>query len=341
VARVEAEDGRQAPFGTVYADFMTVSRTDGGVFGPWQVEPVAPLVLHPASHALHYGSACFEGLKAHRGPDGKVRIFRASAHVDRMRASAEILCLPVPPVDLLLDMVRAAVRADASQVPELPGALYIRPTLLGVDPNIGAAAHPSHEALLYVIASPVGEYFDSSRPLTVAIETELPRSTPQFGRVKAGANYAMALGVTMRARAAGADQVLFAPDGDVQETGASNFMLLDDTRLVTKPLGDSFLHGITRDSVLTIGRQLGYRIEERDLTVDEVLDWAAGGQGEAALTGTAAVMAGVGTFVYQGRAFQVGEGGVGPNTQRVRDALIAVQRGQAPDTWGWTEPVEA
>jgi branched-chain amino acid aminotransferase len=176
--------------------------------------------------------------------------------------------------------------------------------------------------------------------LTVAVETELPRSTPQFGRVKAGANYAMALGVTMRAREAGADQVLFAPDGDVQETGASNFMLLDDDRLVTKPLGDSFLHGITRDSILTLGRELGYQVEERDITVDEVLSWAAGGKGEAALTGTAAVMAGVGTLVYEGRAIAVGQGGVGPNTQRLRDALIAVQRGQAADRWGWTEPVE-
>lgn len=212
----------------------------------------------------------------------------------------------------------------------------MRPTLLGVDANIGAAATPSSEALLYVIASPVGDYFDSSRALTVQIETRLPRSTPQFGQVKTGANYAMALGITMRARAGGADQVLFAPCGDVQETGASNFMLLDDTRLVTKPLDGSFLAGVTRDAVLTLARDLGYHVEERPIAVDELLAWAAEGE---ALTGTAAVMAGVGTFVHEGAHIRVGDGGVGPNTRRLRQALVAVQRGRAPDRWGWTELV--
>ena len=317
---------------------MVVSRTAGGVFGRGQVEPVAPLDLHPAVHALHYGSACFEGLKAHRGPDGRVRIFRAPAHAARMRVSADLLCLPVPDAELVIEMIRAAVEANIEHVPDPPGALYIRPTLLGVDANIGAAATPSSEALLYVIASPVGDYFDSTRALSVAVETELPRSTPQFGQVKAGANYAMALGITMRARTAGADQVLFAPGGSVQETGASNFMLLDDARLVTKALDGSFFAGVTRDSVLTLARDLGYRVEERDITVDELFTWVA--EGEAALMGTAAVMAGVGSFLHEGTSVQVRDGTVGPNTQRLREALIAVQQGQAPDRWGWTNPVE-
>jgi len=337
VTEVHTTATAQAAFGSVIADSMVVSRTTGGVFGPAQVQPVAPLELHPASHALHYGSSCFEGLKAHRGPDGRVRIFRAAAHAARMRRSAEILCLPVPDADLVVEMIRAAVHENLEQVPEAPGALYVRPTLLGVDTNVGAAAAASSEALLYVIASPVGDYFDSSRALTVAIETRLPRSTPQFGQVKTGANYAMALGITARARADGADQVLFAPGGDVQETGASNFMLLDDTRLVTKPLDGSFLAGVTRDSVLTLARELGYQVEERSITVEEVLAWAA--DGEAALMGTAAVLAGVGTLLCEGVATRVGEGKVGPNTERLRQALIAVQRGEAPDPWGWTELV--
>ena len=334
--RIETAVGSQPPFGSVVADYMVVSRTIGGVFGRWQVKAVAPLDLHPASHALHYGSACFEGLKAHRGPDGRVRTFRARAHAARMRVSADLLCLPVPDAELVTGMVRAAVEANIDLVPDPPGTLYIRPTLLGVDANIGAAATPSSEALLYVICSPVGDYFDSSRALTVAVETQLPRSTPQFGQVKAGANYAMALGVTMRARAAGADQVLFAPGGSVQETGASNFMLLDDTRLATKALDGSFLAGVTRDSVLTLARDLGYRVEEHDITVDELFTWA--GKGEAALMGTAAVLAGVGRFLHDGNTIQVGDGHVGPNTQRLRQALIAVQQGQAPDRWEWTEP---
>lgn len=326
-----------APFGTVLATRMVVSRTTGGAFGPWAVVPVGPLDLHPASHGLHYGSSCFEGLKAHRGGDGQVRLFRADRHAARLRASAEILCLPVPEQPLLLGMIRAAVAANLADVPDLPGAMYLRPVLLGTDTNIGAAAAPSREALLYVLASPVGEYFDSSRALTVEVETELPRSTPQFGQVKTGANYAMALRLTLAAKGRGADQVLFAPGGDVGETGASNFMLLDDERVVTKPLDGSFLDGVTRDSVLTIARSLGYQVEERPIAVEELEAWAA--RGEAALMGTAAVMAGVGHLVLGGRAVPVGDGRVGPNTRRLRDALVAVQRGEAPDEWGWTEVV--
>lgn len=334
----QIEAPHKVPFGSVFAEHMVVSRTMGGVFGTMQVEPVGPLELHPATHALHYGSSCFEGLKAHRAPDGQVRLFRARAHAARMRVSADILCLPVAEHELLVEMMRSAVRVNLGQVPQIPGALYLRPTLLGVDPNIGAAATPSNEALLYVIASPVGDYFDSSRALSVAIETQLPRSTPQFGQVKSGANYAMALGITKRARDAGADQVLFAPGGDVQETGASNFMLLDDSRLITKPLDGSFLAGVTRDSILTLAREFGYQVEEREITVDEVLAWTT--EGEAALMGTAAVIAGVGAFIYDGKTIQVGDGGVGANTLRLRQALVAIQRGQSPDQWGWTELIE-
>lgn len=327
-----------APFGSVTAAMMVVSRTEGGVFAPWRVEPVAPLALHPATHALHYGSACFEGLKAHRGDDGRVRLFRATDHAARLRASAAALCLPVPEHRDVVAMLHAATAANEAQAPAAPGALYLRPTLLGVDANIGAAATPSAEALLYVLASPVGDYFATPHALTVRVETDLPRTTPQFGQVKAGANYAMALGITQRARAEdGADQVLFAPGGDVQETGASNFMLLDDDRIVTKALDRSFLHGITRDCVLTLAGDLGYRIEERDLTVAELL--AAAPHAEAALIGTAAVISGVGTLVHQGRRIQVGAGGIGPNTARLRAALVAVQRGTAPDRWNWTEPL--
>ena len=339
VAPIPAEVALSAPFGSLISDLMVVSRTEDGAFTGSQVEPVASLNLHPAAHALHYGSSCFEGLKAHRGPDGVVRLFRAADHAERMRRSAEVLCLPVPSAEELTAMIHAAVRSNLDDVPPAPGALYVRPVLLGVDPIIGAAASPSRDALLYVLASPVGDYFDSSRALTVHVETDLPRSTPQFGGVKTGANYAMALGVTLRARAAGADQVLFAPGGDVQETGASNFMLLDDERVVTKPLDTSFLAGVTRDSVLALARGLGYRIEERDIGVDELFAWAE--HGEAVLTGTAAVMSGVGTFVHGDRSVPVGTGEVGPNTKRLRDALVSVQRGQAPDDWGWTSPVDA
>jgi branched-chain amino acid aminotransferase len=325
-------------FGSVSAPTMIRSDVIAGVFGTPQAVPTAPLAVHPFAHALHYGSACFEGMKAHRGRDGVVRMFRPDRHVARMQRTAELLCLPVPPAELLGEAIRAAVAANLEVAPAAPGALYIRPLLLGMDPNIGAAAAPSEDALLLVLASPVGDYFaGGARTLKLLVETELPRTTPQFGEAKAGANYVMALGVTRRARAEhGADQVLFAPGGDVQETGAANFLLLDDDRIVTRALDSSFLHGITRDSVLRLARDLGYRVEERDIHVDELIAW----KGEAALAGTAAVLSSVGTLVHEGREITVGSGQVGPNTVRLRDALLAIQRAEVPDPHGWMVPVE-
>lgn len=325
-------------FGTVAAGRMVVSEAIDGTFGGERVISTADLTLHPFAHCLHYGSTCFEGLKAHRGSDGVVRIFRPDRHVARMRRTADLVQLPVPPADLLERMILAAVEANLEEVPAAPGALYLRPMLLGTDPNIGAAASPSRSALLAVVASPVGDYFAGGvRPLTLLVETEVPRTTPQFGEAKAGANYLMALGITRRAREElGCDQVLFAPDGHVQETGAANFLLFDEERVVTRALDSTFLHGVTRDSVLTLARDRGMAVEERDLTVEELLAW----RGEAALAGTAAVLSGVGTLVRDAARHTVGDGSVGPVTLALRAGLTAIQRGEVEDAHGWTRAVD-
>jgi branched-chain amino acid aminotransferase len=326
------------PFGSIISGTMAVSVYEADRFNDHELVGADALALHPASHVLHYGSACFEGLKAHRGTDGTVRIFRLDRHAERLRISAELLHLPDPPTELLGEMVRDTVLANLDDVPDPPGALYLRPVLIGTEANIGAAARPSRTAVLYVIASPVGDYFDSSRTLTVAIETELPRTTPQFGQVKTGANYAMALGITRRAAEAhGADQVLFAPGGDVQETGAANFLMLEGNRIVTRALDGSFLHGVTRDSLLTIAREQGYDVEERNLSVAELVERTS--QVEMALSGTAAVLAPVGALIHDGQRLTVGDGSAGPNTTKLRETLQAVQRGETPDRWGWTTEV--
>ncbi len=328
------------PFGTQFAPIMTTASFKGGAWTETEVVPVAPIPFHPATHVFHYGSACFEGLKAHRGLDGSVRIFRLDRHVERFRGSTEVLMLPDPGVERLTDMVIRAVQANAEHVPVAPGSLYLRPTMIGTEPNIGAAGSPSKEAMLFVLCSPVGDYFAGGlRPLKIAVETEQPRTTPMFGRVKAAANYALALAITQqRKRELGVDQVLFAPHGDVAETGASNFMLIDDDRVVTKALDDSFLHGVTRDSLLTMARDLGYRVEERHVGLDEVISWAERG-GEAALSGTAAVLAPVGTLAYKDREIRFGQGDIGKNTLRLRQALVDLHVGAVEDTHGWIRVV--
>jgi len=263
------------PFGTVLCDWMTTARADGGpfVYGG-SPEPYGDLTISPAAHVLHYGSAIFEGLKAHRQADGSLAVFRLDSHVARMVGSAQRLRLPDVDPGTLRQMIIDAVEANASEVPDPPGSLYIRPTLIGTEADIGAAGRPTRTALLYVVNSPVGDYFKGGiRPLTLLLETSLQRTVPQFGMVKCGANYAMALGVTLDSMAANEaiDQVLFATGDDITETGAANFFLADDERVITRRLDESFLHGVTRASVIELAQHLGYEVEERTIDPDELI----------------------------------------------------------------------
>ncbi len=323
-------------FGTEFCDNFVVAEFKDGAWGEPAMRPLEPLTLHPASHVFHYASTCFEGFKAYRWPDGNAHVFRLRDHVERMRRSAASLRLPVPDADMLASMVIDLVGREQASIPEPPSSLYLRPTLIGTLPNIGAAASPSTEALLYVLASPVGDYFAGGiRPLKLLVEDQRSRSTEQLGSTKTGGNYAAALGPTLDAKEEfGVDQVLFCPNGDVQETGAANFMLISDSEIITKPLDTTFLHGMTRASILQLAEGLGYKINERDFTVDELLGWV--GDYEAALSGTAACLTPVGTLVYKGKDISVREG---ENVAKLRDALQSIQYGRTEDVHGWLTAV--
>jgi branched-chain amino acid aminotransferase len=326
------------PFGTEFCDHIAIARYADGAWSAPSVEPLAPLPLHPAAHVFHYSSTCFEGFKAYRWSDGKSRIFRLSDHVARMQRSAQSLYLPVPDADLLSGMVIDVVHENLADIPEPPASLYLRPTLIGTLENIGAAAAPSTEATLFVLASPVGDYFAGGASALKLLVTETARTTEQLGSTKTGGNYAAALGPILAAKEKyGVDQVLFCPDGDVQETGAANFLLISDDEIITKPLDTSFLHGMTRDSILKLGAELGYTISERQFTVDELLEKVA--TYEACLSGTAATLSPVGTLVYNGEEIQVRDGQPGPNRKKLQTALQNLQFGLAEDTHGWLTEV--
>lgn len=335
---MDTSTSRQAPFGSVLTDIMSIAWFRDGKWSPERLEPTAPLPIHPAAHALHYGSECFEGFKAYRRANGGIHIFRLDRHIERLRQSARLLVLPEPDTAQVARMVLALVERCKSDVPDAPGALYLRPVLFGTVPNIGAAGTPTPEACLVVLASPVWDYFAGGlKPLRIYVELS-SRTAPHLGMVKTGGNYAAALGPTLAARRDHrADQVLFCPDGQVQETGAANFLLIRDNHILTRSLDTTFLHGVTRDSALTLARDLGYEVSERVFDVDETLRWIA--DGEAVLSGTAAVLTGVGTLIHQGREFRVGNGDVGPHTRHLRAALIAIQRGESADKFGWLTPV--
>jgi branched-chain amino acid aminotransferase len=326
-------------FGSVLASHMSVALYQGGRWGEFTVKPVSSIELSPAAHVLHYASTCFEGFKAFGRPDGSVQVFRMDRHIARMQQSARHLVLPVPDAGQLADMVRAVIMRCREAVPEAPGALYLRPLLIGTSANIGAAATPTQEATLLVLASPVWDYFTGGvKPLRILVDDQNTRSAAHLGMVKTGGNYAAAMGPTLAAKAKyQADQVLFCPGGEVQETGAANFLLLRDGELLTRSLDSTFLHGVTRESLLTLARDAGYRVSERVFSVPEMLQWVR--SGEAALAGTAAVLAGVGTLIYRGEDHPVGGREVGPLTRALRAELVAIQQGAAPDRHGWLERV--
>jgi len=326
-------------FGTLLTSHMAVATYQDGRWSPTEIKPVAPIELSPAAHVLHYSSTCFEGFKAYRRADGSIHVFRMDRHIQRLRQSARQLVLPEPDPAQLADMVRAVIQRCRDAVPEAPGALYLRPILFGTTANIGAAATPAAEATLLVLASPVWDYFaGGAKPLRILVDDENTRSAAQMGMVKTGGNYAAALGPTLSARAKyQVDQVLFCPGGQVQETGAANFLLIREGELLTRSLDTTFLHGVTRDSLLTLARDLGYKVAERTFDVKEMLEWVK--TGEAALSGTAAVLAGVGTLIYHGVEHRVGSGDVGPLTRALRAKLVAIQQGEGEDRHGWRETI--
>lgn len=320
-------------FGRSFGDIMAECDFVDGRWQAVQVHPLRPLSLHPATHALHYASACFEGIKAFRHADGGLRIFRMDRHIARFQMTARGLHLPVPPTEKLAGMLTEVVQQNGKWIPEPPGALYLRPTLFGTDVNVGGVTEPSQNAKMMVLACPVRDYFAAAEgTFTLQIVEDRQRAVPGIAGIKAAANYASALGPIMAARQNfGAHQVLFCPDDDVQETGTSNFFLIDDKSLLTKPIDEQFLPGITRDSLLRLAEDLGYDVIEQNFNPGTILDWIK--YGEAALCGTAAVLTPVAAFVYRDKRYPVtGDGG---HVARLKQALLDIQFGRSEDRFGW------
>ena len=330
-----------AAFGTVFMPKMALATFDENAWTPSNIVSSDKLELHPGAHVLHYSSTCFEGLKAFKHDDGSVNVFRMPANIQRMCQSSELLSLPKINKDQLANMIKDTLSLYADDVPSPPGSMYIRPTHIGTEPAIGKAAVPSDSSLLYVLLSPVGDYFaGGQKPLRLLLEEDGMRCAPHMGMIKSGGNYASALGPISRARKeCNADQILFCPNGDVQETGAANFILIDGNEIITKALDSTFLHGITRDSLLTIARDAGMTVTERNFTVTELLERAKKPGTEAALSGTAAVLTPVGTLIHNGQEFTVGSGEAGATTEKLRQALNDIQWGKAEDKYGWLEKV--
>lgn len=326
-----------AAFGSVFMPEMAITWFNGNAWDQSEFVSSDSLTLHPGAHVLHYSSTCFEGLKAFRHADGSIKIFRMDQNIERFAQSSRLLGLPEIDKAQTAEMITSIVNRFKEDVPAPPGSMYIRPTHIGTEPAIGKAAVPSLTSCQYVLLSPVGDYFaGGDTALRLLVDDHAMRCPPHMGMIKSGGNYAAAMGPILAAKAEyQADQVLFCPGGDVQETGAANFLLIDGDEIITKALDESFLHGVTRNSLLTLAKDLGMTVTEREISVDELLERAAKPDCEAALSGTAAVLAPVGTLIYKGQEISVGSGGVGETTIRLRRALNDIQWGNAEDKHGW------
>jgi branched-chain amino acid aminotransferase len=333
-------------FGRVFTDHMVTA--DWNAADGWhqaRLSAYAPVLVDPAAVVLHYGQTVFEGLKAYRQPDGGVAMFRPERNARRMANSSQRLALPAFPEDAFVEACELLVRTDADWVPSGAGAsLYLRPFVWATE--IGLGVRPSETARFQLIASPAGNYFSGPlRPVSLWLSQEYVRAAPGgTGAAKCGGNYAASLVAQQEAIANGCDQVVFLDAVEhrwVEELGGMNiFLVMDDGTLVTPELNGSILEGITRDSILTLAQELGHRVEERKVDIDEWRKGAADGSVvEAFACGTAAVVTPIGALRSPGEEVVTGTGEAGELTLKLRDSLMDIQYGRAADPHGWMRRV--
>ena len=328
-------------FGKVFSDHMFVmdyNSKDG--WHDARIIPYGPLSLSPAASVFHYAGEVFEGLKAYRRKDGKVQLFRHDANVERLNISAERIGLPQVPVDVAMAAIEQLVEVDQNWVPSAPGtSLYIRPFLFSTDPEL--ALHGIHEAMFVIILSPSGSYYaEGINPVKIMLETEDVRAVKGgTGYTKCGGNYAASNRAGDKAMEKGYSQVLWLDGVErkyVEEVGAMNVMFKIDGKVVTPMLTGSILSGITRRSCIAMLKSWGMEVEERLISIDELVEAAENGKLEEAWgCGTAAVISPIGELCYKDVKYTVNNGEIGKLTQHLYDTLTGIQWGKVEDTHGW------
>lgn len=332
-------------FGKIFSDHMFLMEYEQE--HGWQnarIAPYGPIILDPAAMILHYGQEIFEGLKAYRGAGGEICLFRPRMNFERMNRSAARLCMPEVPIEDQLQAVSALLRADREWIPSARGtSLYIRPAMIATEAGLGV--RPSAEYLYFIIAGPVGNYYSRGfEPVRILVEQRYVRAAKGgVGEAKTGGNYAASLLAARNAKEKGFDQVLWLDAGRrecIEEVGTMNIFFLFGDEIVTPPLSGSILPGVTRDSVLRIARDWGWKVSERPVTIEEVRASARNGSlREAFGTGTAAVISPVGLLSYQGEEISINGGRVGELSRKLQDEIMGIQYGEIPDRYGWIHRV--
>ncbi|HHT86968.1 MAG TPA: branched-chain amino acid aminotransferase [Clostridiales bacterium] len=328
-------------FGKIFTDHMfEVSYNTEKGWHDAQIVPYHRLSLDPASSVLHYAQEIFEGLKAYRTDNDEILLFRAKDNCARLNRSAQRLCMPEIDIDFNFNAIKTLVDIERDWVPRSDGSsLYIRPTMIANDEALGVKAASNY--LYYIICSPSGAYYkDGLKPINIKVEDKYVRAVRGgTGEAKTGGNYAASIKAGEEAAKQGFSQVLWL-DGEemkyVEEVGAMNMMFVIDNKIVTPKLNGSILPGITRDSVLTIARDMGITVEERRVAVEELIDAGRSGRlTEAFGTGTAAVISPVGMLAYKDEQIIINNRKIGELSMTLYNTLTGIQRGRIKDKFGW------
>ena len=347
----ERKDLKEKPtgnlgFGKYQTDSMFVmDYEEGQGWHDARIVPYGPIEFDPASMVLHYAQETFEGMKAYKAKDGRILLFRPEMNARRFINSNKRLSMPIIEEDDFVQAVEEIVRVEKDWIPTGEGeSLYIRPYMFATEKAIGV--HPSHSYKFIIICSPVGAYYpEGVNPVKIYVEDEFVRATVGgTGFTKCGGNYAGSLAAQVKAEALGYTQVLWLDGVErkyVEEVGSMNVMFEINDTIITAPTEGTVLPGVTRDSILHILRDWGYKVEERHLAIDDLMK--AGHDGtlqEAWGTGTAAVISPIGELYYKGDVVQINDFRTGALTQKIYDTLTGIQWGDLEDTYGWTHEVK-
>ncbi len=339
--RKQKPEGKSLSFGSLFSDHMFTMEYDKGT--GWHDPKIIPyqnFSFDPAAMVFHYGQAIFEGLKAYRGEDNAIYLFRPKDNLARMNVSAARICMPTFDVDEMFEYLQTLLRTEVDWVPNAKGAsLYIRPTMIATEAGLGV--RPAKKYLFFIILTPVGAYYpEGFNPVKIFVTDKYVRSVPGgVGTAKTAGNYAASIMAAVEAQQQGFTQVLWLDAVHrkyIEEVGTMNIFFVIGDEIITPPLGGSILAGITRDSVIQLLKDWGRKVVERPITIDEV--FAAGATGnlrEVFGTGTAAVISPVGSLHYKNDDCLVNGGTTGEIAQQLFTALQDIQYGRQPESHGW------
>jgi len=336
-SRLPQVDFSNLPFGKVYTDHMFMADFRQGEWGNFRIVPYGYMPISPATPALHYGQSVFEGLKAYRGANNEALVFRPLDNLRRLNVSAERMCLAQVPEEMFMEGLRTLLEIDRPWIPSTAGSsLYIRPFLFSADEFIGI--RPSQDFTFMIITSPVGVYY--AAPVKVKIETHYTRAVAGgTGFAKAGGNYGGAIYPTRLAMDQGYQQLLWTDGKEhayIEESGTMNVMFVLGDTLVTPALSDSILAGITRDSVLAVARREGMKVEERKVSVNELVEGLKSGHVKEAFgVGTAATIAPIQAIGHEGVDYPLPPASKKTFAAHIYEVMDGIKRGTTPDPFGW------